>query len=70
MDYCVSFLVTILGPADVSYKVALKANVPAKIMMSPMDHREDLHKLLPAHCRDLGPIVAVEEIHDVHVDGV
>lgn len=33
----------------------------------PMEHREELHALLPMHVQSCGPIVEVEEIFEVTV---
>lgn len=31
------------------------------------EHRQLLHAMLPDHVRNLGPIVAVEEVFEIHV---
>lgn len=67
-DIC--FLITILHDGkllDCAIKVR-RDSLPGDCDEHPMewDNKEYLHNMLPTHVKSCGPIVAVEEIFEVH----
>ncbi|RLI53386.1 MAG: hypothetical protein DRP09_15835 [Candidatus Thorarchaeota archaeon] len=77
MDNYVCFLITVCNVSDLEWvKCALKVNIDAlsndmDIIHYPLEpeNREVLHGLLPLHVRNVGKIVDVETIFDVHIEG-
>jgi len=72
MDSSTCFLITLLY-GDTLLRCALKVKAEddphSDISDYPMEpeSRATLHRLLPDHVRDVGPIVNVEEIFDISV---
>ena len=67
----ISWLVTVLY-GDTLLRCALKAKratLPGDCAEYPMEpeNRKAIHALLPLHVQECGPIVAIEEIFEVHV---
>jgi hypothetical protein len=67
----ISWLVTVLY-GDTILRCALKvprASVSSDCAEYPMipENREAIHALLPLHVKSCGPIVAVDELFEVHV---
>ena len=71
MNDDVCWLVTVLHVGRL-LKCAMKFkrdSVPGDMVRHPMEWRTQVREMLPEHVRSAGPIVAVEEIFEVHVHG-
>jgi len=72
MDDSVSWLITVLC-GDELLRCALKVKrdaCPGDCIAHPMEpeNRLAIHTMLPLHVQNCGPIVAVEELFEVHIE--
>ena len=71
MSDTINWLITVLY-SDTLLRCALQVNpkaLPGDCAAYPMEpeNRKAIHALLPLHVRTCGPIVAIEELFEIHV---